>query len=424
MVIAHGLAPPALDGHVCRAVETRDDRRRGAVGIHRTARLLGAVAAAVIHVACDGGGARILPSVERSDDLDVATLADLPAALDPEYLWSYRVLREVPTVSGDDAEPLVFEPAQVLPLSSGELLVFDPTADHPLVLVDPESATARARFGRSGQGPGELGPVLTLAEVDDLLLVLDMGNRQLHRFSRSGVHLSSERVVMSGHAGKALLAPGGEGFLVEGFRSSDAEWHRVLERVAIDSGNAAYLLRLPDPSPDAEPGRTQQGRVIWTVLDGAIVAMWSARPEVVVYAPTGQTELKLRLPLSQLHLTEGDIQRQVSLYGPIAARQRPGPTSLTNELYAVNDTIFGMLLSGTRRAAEDPVLPDGEIWWRMFTVRGEYVGVLRPPGDYQDFRVLFSGNGRVWARAFDPRGYPVLQELALVRGDAAVIPSS
>lgn len=164
--------------------------------------------------------------------------------------------------------------------------------------------------------------------------------------------------------------------------------------------------------------------MIWTVLDRAIVAMWSARPEVVVYSPTGPTERKLRLPLSQHHLTEGDIERQVSLYGAIAARQRPGPTSLTNELYAVNDTIFGMLLSGSRRAAEDPVLPDAEIWWRMFTVGGEYVGVLQPPGDYQDFRILFSGSGTVWARALDPRGYPVLQELALVRGDGAVIPSS
>lgn len=60
----------------------------------------------------------------------------------------------------------------------------------------------------------------------------------------------------------------------------------------------------------------------------------------------------------------------------------------------------------------------------MFTVRGEYVGVLQPPGDYQDFRILFSGHGTVWARALDARGYPILQELALVRGDGAVIPSS
>lgn len=375
-------------------------------------------------LACDGESDRVLPSVERSSDVAVATLEDLPPTLDPAYLWSHRVLREVQTVSDNDAEPLLFEPSQVLPLSNGELLVVDPTADHPLVLVDPESATARARFGQSGQGPGELGSRLTLAEVGDHLLVFDMGNRQLHRFSLSGVALSSESVNLSGPAGKALLAPAGDGFLVEGLRSSETEWHRVLERVGIESRDASYLLRLPEPSADAEPGRIQQGRVIWTVLGDAIVAMWSARPEVIVYSPTGRTEHKLTLPLSRRHLTEGDIQRQVSLYGAMAAGQRPGPTSLTNELFAVNDTIFGMLLSQNRRAADDPALPEGEIWWRMFTVRGEYLGVLQPPGDYEEFRVLFSGNGTVWARSLDPNGYPVLQELSLVRRDGAVIPSS
>lgn len=385
---------------------------------------VGLVAGCVILAACDGGGDRLLPSVELVGDVEVASLADLPSTLDPAYLWSYRVLREVPTMGAHDEHPLLFEPSQLLVLASGELLVFDPTADQPLIVIDPESATARVRFGRRGQGPGELGSFLTFLEELDGLLVLDLGNRQLHRFSQSGVALSSRAFVMESGAGKAAVAPAGDGFLVEGFRTSDAAWYRVLEHVEEASGAVSAFLRLPLPSVDAEPGQIQQGRVIWTVLDRAVVAMWSGRPTVLVHSPAGVLERELRLPLSLRHVTESDIQREIELYGALAAGQRPGQTSLTNELFPVNDTIFGMLLSDNRRAAEDPSLPDGEIWWRMFTVNGEYVGVLQPPGDYQDFKVLRSGNGRVWARAFDPNGLPVLRELELVRSDGAVIPSS
>lgn len=378
----------------------------------------------LVLTACQGRDLRVAPETTLEGGREVATIAALPNALDSDYRWSYHVLREVPTVKAGAADVLLYEPAHLLPLVNGDLLVFDPTAERPLVIVDPDLGEASARFGRSGRGPGELGGTLTFAEDAVGILVLDLENRQLHRFSEDGTPQSSSYFQMERGAGKARVTSDGTGFLVEGFRSSDDRWYRLLERVEIATGRVSEVGRLPTPTPGAEPGRIQQGRVIWTTLGRQTVAMWSATPAVFVYSDRGGVERELRLPLTQRRITEGDIAHQIGLYGPVAAGQSPGLTSLTNELYAVDDTIFAMLLSNNRRAAEDPSLPDSEIWWRMFTTRGEYVGVLRPPGTFEDFRVLHSGQGTVWARVLDDDGLPLLQELELVRSDGARIPSS
>lgn len=80
-------------------------------------------------------------------------------------------------------------------------------------------------------------------------------------------------------------------------------------------------------------------------------------------------------------------------------------------LYQVGDSTFGMLTSRLWRAKQDPVIPAGELLWRLFTVRGAYVGVVRQP---PDFRYLGRGVGTIWVRTLDGRGVPVLQELRLV----------
>lgn len=371
---------------------------------------------------CGGDRDRVLPVVELSEGLEVATLGRFPETLDPNYLWTFRVLSEIRTVLEDESQPLVFEPSQVLPLSNGSLLVHDPTAEHPLVILNPATESATARFGRTGQGPGELGDWLYFAETDEgVLVVLDRVNRQVHRYSLDGAQISSERLGVDTFSGKAIRGPRGDSFLLEVFRPSDDEWHSELMRVDALSASAAFFLRLPDPPAYAEPGRIQQGRALWTVLGEAVVSMWSDRPIVQVDGPAGQPLREIHLPLTRRRITERDIDEQIQHFGGIARILRPGPAALTNELYAVSDTVFGMFTSGLWRAAEDPDLPVGKIWWRLLTIRGEYLGVLPLP---EDFKVLGTGSGSLWARVLDDRGYPVIQELELTRATGAGTPSS
>ena len=178
---------------------------------------------------------------------------------------------------------------------------------------------------------------------------------------------------------------------MEGFLSSGTEWHWEIERVDAVSGDVQRLLRLPDQPPYDEPGNIQQGRDVWTVLAGAVVGMWTDHPSIMVYGGDGAPVRKIRLPLTRLRITDRDIQDQIELYGEMASGMRPGPTSMTNELYAVNDTVFGMFTSQLRRAAENPILPHGRRWWRLLSVRGEYLGVLALPDDYLSFKGSFLG---------------------------------
>lgn len=356
---------------------------------------------------------RHVPMVEVINDVEIATLPRIPTPFDPDTELEFRVVQVVRTVIVGVDDPLVYDPRAVLPLRGGDLLVHDPTADQPLVLIDPEAQRAITRFASTGQGPGELGAWLHLAEAEDgTLIVLDATNRQVHRYSRQGQWISSRRLALDAPVGKTLIAPSSKAYLVEVLRQDGASWHRELARVDFATGEAQPLLRLPDPSPGAEPGRIQRGRVVWAALRAGVVSMWSDQPIVLVYNYEGTLVREIRLPLTRRNISEADIQEQIEHYGEIARSLRPGTTALTNELYAVGDSLFAMFLSGLWRGAEDPHIPAGQILWRLFTIRGEYVGAVPLP---EDFRHLGAGNGTVWARVLDESGYPVIQELEVVR---------
>ncbi|MCP5116843.1 MAG: hypothetical protein GY953_38955, partial [bacterium] len=232
--------------------------------------------------------------------------------------------------------------------------------------------------------------------------------------------VGSEALDLSSFAGKGL-AVRGRGFLLESLRVNEDEWHRELDRVDVSTGAIEFAARLPEPPPYGEPGRIQRGRVLWTALEGQIVAMWSDRARVEVYDGTGGVVREIRLPMTRRTLTERDIQQQVEHYGGIARTLEPGTAALTNELYTVNDTVFGMFTSELWKSAEDPPLPVGAIWWRLFSVRGEYLGVVQLP---EDFRPLGRSESGLWARVLDDTGYPLIQELELVRREMDGNPST
>lgn len=353
---------------------------------------------------------RILPDVSTMGDSEIAQLRSLPDPFDPSYRWALRSRRLVSTAP-DAAEPLFFNPAQVIPLRDGTLLVYDPAAPAPLARIEPETATLLHRFGARGEGPGEIGGQVFLSETaDGSFEVVDGSNRQIHRYADDGMWLGSERLEVGGFPLEVRSTPDRRGYLVSLQVSSDAGWWNELVEVRAHHDPTPFA-RLPEPSPGAEPGLIQQGGARWTVMPNAVVAMWTTRPSIYVHDAAGSLTRTIELPLTRRNLTDRDIAQQVVRHGGIAARLQPGPAALTNMLYPVNDTVFGMFLSDLWRAAEDPPIPPGNIYWRLFTVRGEYLGVVQQP---EDFRYLGLDTGTLWARLLDENLEPVLAELELV----------
>lgn len=372
--------------------------------------------ALLLAIACEGAERdRIMPDLTTVDGVEIASLQSMPDMLDPSHLWSFEVVQELQTVSGPDAEPVVFDPSAAYELDDGTLLVNDPTADRPLVHLDPADGSVLARFGRRGQGPGEIAGWLTFAEDGDALVALDAPNRRIHRFAMAGGAMTNTPFTIEAFGREAELAPGGDAFLFQTVHSYEDGWHNQLERIGLASGGVVTdFIRLPEPSPGAQAGRIQQGRALWTVAGEHVLTMWSDRPVVYVHGGDGALLREIHLPMTRRTITERDIQEQIEVHGAIANGLRVGTAALTNMMYAASDSVFALLTTDLWKAEEDPDLPVGEIWWRMFTVRGEYVGVVQVPDGFQP---LATGRGTIWAEVLNESSYPVIQELELRRAD-------
>lgn len=373
----------------------------------------------VLVLGCSAPRERVEPVLEDRAGIETAVLPTLPDFLDPRFRWTFRPTREITTVRAGRDQPLVYDPRALVVLSNASLLVHDPTADLVFALIDSSGTSVLHRFGRKGQGPGELGSWLSVREFQGTISILDARNRQLHGYSLDGQSLGSEPIDASGSGGKSLPAPNG-GFLSEMLHVAENEWYRALVRVD-DEGGVTSVARLPGPSEFAEPGRIQRGRVVWTVVGTHIVGMWSDRPRVVIYEAGGSVVRELELPLTRRELTARDIADQIEEHGAIARSLQPGPAALTNELYPVGDSIFGMFTTQLWKAEGDPDLGPSGVWWRLFTVRGEYIGVVELPADFWPLGPSPRGT---WARVLNASGEPVVQELELVREDSGGNPSA
>lgn len=368
--------------------------------------------AAVVAVACDDRG-RVLPLIEEDDGRAKATLEWLPPPTDERYLWRLVPVREVHTVEPGGGEIRVYDPTILLPLANGDFLVHDDISEGRLVILSAMAGEVRARFGRSGQGPGELGPSVHLSEsADGTLMVVDRVNRQLHRFQTDGTWLGSESIPIEGGGGRVFDHPTERGFLVGVYQETDNAWHRSVRHWGVDSGAGDVVVRLPEPDPDAETGRIQGGRPMWALVGGSIVSMWSSRPRLYIHTATGSPELEVDLPWTDRTITERDVQDQAERDGAFAGALRPGRAALTNEIYPVTDSVFGLFQSALWRPREDPPLAAGERVLRLFTLGGEYLGAVDLP---DGFRPLGTHDGRMWVRLLDAEGLPVLTEVRLER---------
>lgn len=374
-------------------------------------RAIGAGALSITLLAACGSEPAYAPDVGVVDGVEIARLAEIPPHDESAFEWGFETLSVIPTQRTLAEEPIIYAPTVAIELSSGALFLHDEVEQGRLVVLDPASGEVRARFGRSGRGPGEIGGWAHLSEADDgTLEALDARNRQRHRFTPDGTWLGSDEARFEGVGGKLLVHPSGDGYLVETFVMAVGAWEKVLTFWGED-GSARPLMTLPPPAADAEPGRIQQGRVLWTQVGDAVVSMWSSRPEFFVHDLDGGLRREVHLPWERRRIEERDIERQVEQYGAIASGLRVGPAALANEFFPVNDTVFGMFQSDLWRPEGEPPLPPRRAIWRLFSTSGVYLGVLPLP---EDFWPLGRSGDRLWVRVANDVGLPELREVRVV----------
>src|SRR5690606_27694576 len=108
--------------------------------------------------ACESAvpSSRVEVTVTDSAGVEVFTAGEIPAWDEPTLQWRLILERESATADEDlSATPMIFEPQGVTRFPDGTLVVLD-GAGVRLVVIDPIRDSVTARFGPSGQGPGEV----------------------------------------------------------------------------------------------------------------------------------------------------------------------------------------------------------------------------------------------------------------------------
>lgn len=141
-------------------------------------------------VAC-GSEAPNAPIAGLTHEVDSTRSAVVVRSFGPAPRW---ILEPVMTVGSEErlGEPAPDEFGRITTVStdkSGTLWVADDLS-HDIRVFDTRGALVR-RIGREGQGPGEFLSIYSLAWVDDVLLVLDLGNGRVAELSESGAWLGA-----------------------------------------------------------------------------------------------------------------------------------------------------------------------------------------------------------------------------------------
>lgn len=348
-------------------------------------------------------------AVTEEGGIEVVTVQNLPPLLAPGYEWEVRIGREFRT-EDPNGYPLIYDPSEVLPLRDhSHILVSDPMADHPLVVVDVDRHKVVSRFGRRGRGPAELWGRRLLWEGDDgSIWILNSDNSRVLRYSRDGELLSTQRFDSDGFLMDLRIQPGtgsifGEVFVPRANR---------LRLIDLESGIHREVIALPELAPDQSVGRIQAGRPLWTVLRSGVVTLRSDVAAFRFFTGSGTLVREIRLPLSKRRLSPLDVQREIAQHGAIARGVLTvGSIAITNGLYTIDDSIFATYHSDLWRAEEDPRIPEDQVY-RLMAVSGDYLGTLSLPDGFQ---ILAGRNGRLWGKVIDTEGVPIIREVLLVR---------
>lgn len=390
----------------------------------RRRRLAAAAALApALHACSAAPPSRPAVTVSDSGGVPVYAVRGVPAWNDPGLLWDPELERAIDTGEpSPSADPLLYNPQALLRLGDGTLVVLD-GGDLRLALVHPERDSVTARFGRTGQGPGEVysSNGLLWPDEGDGFWLFDPGTRRATRFSRSG-EVRDERPAGSfgGSGGLAVLHPRThQPWFWRVFRDPDTG--RLVDSVLrMDSvGDIRPVVGLPPRVESrarpmsAFPFFAPQGGFA-PLGTGGVVEARNDIPRLTHHDPSGAVAgvvtidwTARAIPLS----AKPGVLEALAEEWPQAARSDLDDIAdafpLWGLLWPVGDSVFAMEQTRWSGPAGEPPIPPGRRIWRLFSVTGGYRGTIAfPEGFGYPYQVE---DGRVTGVRRDSLGVAIIE---------------
>jgi hypothetical protein len=360
--------------------------------------------------------------------------------------WTVREVLSIGALEGIDAEQFgqivgvdVDEAGNVyvLDAQAGEIRVFGPEGEH------------LRTTGEHGQGPGQLGQALGgIFLVDGEMLVPDLQNQRVNRYSPDGESLGSFRVDLTGGIPIRWDGPV-SGLLVAQKRfvafadtAGVAPSGDPIVAMASDGTIRDTLLTLPtggsfDLSSDGPSFNFFASEPIWDAgRDGRLASGMNAEYRIELRGPDGALQRVVVLPVEPRTVTERDQEVMLDAIREAAMQQGAPPQAvdmmLSRATFAEYYPLFASLLVG----------PDGTLWaqrirtgdelaggaegtfdpqdlgstvWDVFDPEGRYLGELEFPGKFQPLRVH---ENRIYGVARDELDVQSLKGFEVVRPGA------
>jgi hypothetical protein len=149
---------------------------------------------------------------------------------------------------------------------------------------------------------------------------------------------------------------------------------------------------------------------------GVVVTGTSHTGSFRYHNPAGLFVREIRLPMTPRAVTQVSIARMTEEYGmpPLTPAQAVSRSKYEHRIAfrmeTIDDSTFALVHSSVSGAQEDPPLGTGETAWRVFTIDGTPVGVIRFP---QWFRPWSVTGDRVLGVLQDSLGTAMIQEYLL-----------
>jgi hypothetical protein len=304
----------------------------------------------------------------------------------------------------------------------GTIVVNDQSGEFRIAVIDAVRDSVTARFAPSGSGPGEIrGFAYIWPGREATIWVMDFGNARLSRFRLDGRLELEQSMIGSarGTLGLKLRPEPPRLFVHQWFPSQAPDTRAFLDTLRfLDETTGTYHTVIPLPRQPGPQSSYKQlsPRVIFAPLPTGIVSGTTHGAEFLVHDDAGLLLRTIRLPFTLRESSEADIPAYLEdmrslpeLRSVAASSVELYPTyPLAYDLFVVDDSTFGVLMTGRHRPAEDPPMTLGDAAMRLLTIDGRYRGVIDlPPAFYP----LWMADNRALGTTSDSTGSQTILEL-------------